>query len=108
MKRRILVIDGHPDPDRARLVHALADRYSEGALSLEHEVRRIDLATMGMPAAFYALWFRSHSVKSLERNILKFVGIGPVHHILYGAVEQNAAKRERWLDNMFVLGTGGG
>jgi hypothetical protein len=47
-------------------------------------------------------------VKSLERNILKFVGIGPVHHILYGAVEQNAAKRERWLDNMFVLGTGGG
>jgi putative NADPH-quinone reductase len=192
MKRRIVVIDGHPDPDRARLIHALADRYAKGALSWEHEVRRIDLATMeipilrsrdewarrqpppaivdaqasiawadhivflyplwlgdmpallkafleqvmrpgfalndqaslgggllrgksatvvvtmGMPAAFYALWFRSHSVKSLERNILRFVGIRPVHHILYGAVEQDAAKRERWLDNMFVLGTGAG
>lgn len=192
MKRRILVIDGHPDPDRARLIHGLADRYADGALAWEHEVRRIDLATtevpilrsreewakrrpapaiadaqasigwadhivffyplwlgdvpallkafleqvmrpgfalndqgslgggllrgksatvvvtMGMPAAFYALWFRSHSVKSLERNILRFVGIGPVHHILYGAVEQNAAKRARWLDDMFLLGTGGG
>jgi len=66
------------------------------------------VVTMGMPAAFYSLWFRSHSVKSLERNILRFVGIRPVHHILYGAVEQSAAKRARWLDDMFVLGTGGG
>jgi hypothetical protein len=47
-------------------------------------------------------------VKGLERNILRFVGIRPVHHILYGAVEQNAAKREQWLNDMFVLGTGGG
>lgn len=192
MKRRILVIDGHPDPDRARLVHALADRYAEGARSWEHEVRRIDLATadvpmlrsreewakgkpspaiadaqasiawadhivffyplwlgdmpallkafleqvmrpgfavddqgtfgggllrgksatvivtMGMPAAFYALWFRSHSVKSLERNILRFAGIRPVHHVLLGGVEQGAGKCERWLDDMFVLGTGAG
>jgi len=192
MKRRILIIDGHPDPDWARLGHALADRYAEGATSWEHEVRRIDLATtdvpilrsreewtigkpapaiadaqasiawadhlvffyplwlgdvpallkafleqvmrpgfavddqgslgggmlrgksatvivtMGMPAAFYSLWFRAHSVKSLERNILRFVGIKPVHHVLLGGVEQGAGKCERWLDDMFVLGTGGG
>ena len=192
MKRRILVVDAHPDPDRARLVHALADRYAEGAAAWEHEVRRIDLATtdfpilrsrkewadgrpvpaildaqasiawadhvvflyplwlgdvpalfkafleqvmrpgfavndqaslgggllrgksatvivtMGMPAAFYSLWFRSHSVKSLERNVLRFVGIKPVRHVLLGAVEQNPAKRQRWLDDMFMLGTGAG
>ena len=49
MKRRILLIDGHPDPDRARLIHALADRYAEGALAWQHEVRRIDLATTEVP-----------------------------------------------------------
>ena len=66
------------------------------------------IVTMGMPAAFYSLWFRSHSVKSLERNILRFVGIKPVRHVLLGAVEQNPAKRERWLDDMSVLGAGAG
>ncbi len=192
MMRRILVVDGHPDPDRARLCHALADRYVEGAQAWGHEVRRIDLATtevpilrsrrewadgrptpeiadaqasiawadhivffyplwlgdvpallkafleqvmrpgfavddqgsfgagklrgksatvivtMGMPAAFYSLWFRAHSLKSLERNILRFAGIRPVRQVLLGAVEQNAAKRARWLEDMVVLGTGGG
>ena len=49
MKRRILVIDGHPDPDRGRLIHALADRYAKGALAWDHEVRRIDLATTEIP-----------------------------------------------------------
>jgi putative NADPH-quinone reductase len=47
--RRILIVDGHPHPDHARLVHALADRYAEGALACEHEVRRIDLATADIP-----------------------------------------------------------
>lgn len=189
MSRRVLIIDGHPDSDRGRLIHALADRYADGAAALNHEVRRIDLATidvpflrspadwkdatpapsiaaaqadivwaehivffyplwlgdvpallkafleqimrpgfalkpdagpgagllrgrsatvvvtMGMPAAFYSLWFRAHSLKSLERNILKFVGIGPVHHVLLGAVEQSAKRRAAWLDRMFALGS---
>ena len=45
---RILIIDGHPDPDRARFVHALADAYADGA-ALRHEVRRIDLAGLDIP-----------------------------------------------------------
>ena len=45
----ILVIDGHPDPDRARFVHALADAYARGAKSGGHDVRRIDLATLDFP-----------------------------------------------------------
>jgi putative NADPH-quinone reductase len=36
------------------------------------------VVTMGMPALVYRWWFRAHSLKSLERNILKFVGIRPV------------------------------
>lgn len=46
---RILLIDGHPDPDPARFVHALAGAYANGATSGGHEVRRLDLATMDIP-----------------------------------------------------------
>ncbi|MBL0420899.1 NAD(P)H-dependent oxidoreductase [Ramlibacter sp. AW1] len=44
------------------------------------------VVTMGMPAAVYRWYFRAHSVRSLERNILGFVGIGPVHETLIGGV----------------------
>ena len=37
------------------------------------------VVTMGMPALVYRWYFRAHSIKALERNILGFVGIGPVH-----------------------------
>lgn len=47
--RRIAIIDGHPDPDRARFVHALADAYASGAVSGGHEIRRIELALMDFP-----------------------------------------------------------
>lgn len=44
------------------------------------------VVTMGMPALVYRWYFRAHSVKSLERNILGFVGISPVHETLIGQV----------------------
>lgn len=46
---RIALIDGHPDPDRARFVHALADSYRAGAADGGHEVKRIELATLEFP-----------------------------------------------------------
>jgi putative NADPH-quinone reductase len=189
--RRILVLDGHPDPDRARFVHALADAYARGASDAGHEVRRIDIAnlelnslrsnaefagsappepirrcqedlawaqhlvilfplwlgdmpgllkmlleqvarpgfafsatggkglprkllkgrsariivTMGMPAFFYRWYYRAHSVKNLERNILAFCGIAPVRRTLLGMVEGGqAARRQRWLEQVARLG----
>ena len=33
------------------------------------------VVTMGMPVTIYRWYFRAHSIKSLERNILGFVGI---------------------------------
>ena len=187
MSKKILVIDGHPDPDRGRFIHALADAYSDGAGLSGHEVRRLELATMdipflrsraewtdgtpvpeivaaqeailwadhivffyplwlgdvpallkafleqvarpgfalsqgtmpkpllkgrsarlvvtmGMPAFFYRFYFAAHSVKSFERNILKFVGIKPVEHTLIGNVEGEAETREQWLDTLLNLG----
>ncbi len=64
--------------------------------------------TMGMPAFFYRWYFRAHSLKSLERNILGFCGIRPVRHTLIGLIENmNENKRIRWLERMRRLGTAG-
>ena len=188
--RKLLIIDGHPDPDPGRFVHALAHAYAEGASS--HRMRMLKLAeldiptlrrtdewmtgqpspsiaaaqtdiawadhlviiyplwlgdmpallkafleqvmrpgfafryseqglpkklltgrsarvvvTMGMPAIFYKLVYRAHSVKSFERNILKFVGIRPVARTIIGGVEADPDRRRKWLEEMQALGAAG-
>ena len=62
------------------------------------------VVTMGMPAVVYRWIFRAHSIKALERNILGFVGIAPIHESLIGMVEGEAKGRERWLARMRQLG----
>jgi putative NADPH-quinone reductase len=190
--KRIVLIQGHPDPLTRHLCHALADAYAEGAQAGGHEVRQVDVArldfpllrtqhdwqngqlpatlqtaqdaigwaqhlvlvfplwmgdmpalfkgfleqvarpgfafkngedgnpfghkglagrsarvivTLGMPALVYRWYFRAHSVRSLERNILGFVGIAPVHETLIGGVDQlGDAGVRQWLDKMRALG----
>lgn len=186
--RKIVIIDGHPDLDPARFVHALAAAYAAAAREAGHEVRVIEVAnagidvlrsgkdwdkaetspqvkeaqqtiawaehvvilfplwlgampgllkgffeqvfrpgfavgagkrtlsggllkgksarvvvTMGMPGFFYRLFFFSHSLRSLRRNILHFVGIRPVRETLVGPVE-NPAVRQRSLETLRKLG----
>jgi putative NADPH-quinone reductase len=63
------------------------------------------VVTMGMPALVYRFVFRAHSLKALERNILGFVGIAPVHETLVGSIEGvDAARREGWLRKLRRLG----
>lgn len=63
------------------------------------------VVTMGMPALVYRWYFGAHSLKSLERNILKFAGIGPIRESLFGMVEAaSEAKRAKWLAAMRRLG----
>jgi putative NADPH-quinone reductase len=50
------------------------------------------VVTMGMPSLFYRLYYRSHSVRSLVRNILGFVGFKPVRVSLIGNVENSKAR----------------
>jgi len=57
-----------------------------------------------MPALFYRLVYGAHSVKSLKRNILRFVGIKPVKSSLIGNVEGSADGRAEWLGTMKKLG----
>ena len=62
--------------------------------------------TMGMPALFYRLAYGAHSLKSLERNILRFVGFKPVEHEIFGGVEDEK-NRQAALRRMAELGAAG-
>ena len=66
------------------------------------------VVTMGMPAFVYRWFFGAHSLKSLERNILRFCGIGPIGETLIGNVESSGAERRaRWLERVRELGRTG-
>lgn len=66
------------------------------------------VVTMGMPALFYRWYFRAHSLKSLERNVLKFCGIRPVKETLIGMVDNiSPAKRAGWIEKLNRLGKDG-
>lgn len=189
MTRRILVLDGHPDPRGEHFVHGLATAYRESAMAAGHELRTVVIAsldfqllrspeefqrglapkaiaavqsdiewanhlaifyplwlgsmpaltkgffeqafrpgfafgpakgrglpqqklkgrsarvvvTMGMPSFFYRWFYRAHSLKSFERNILRFCGISPVRATVVGMVE-NKATREKALAAMRRFG----
>lgn len=63
------------------------------------------VVTMGMPAAFYRLWYLGHGIAGLRRNILNFVGISPVRETLFGMVESAGDDRRRkWIAEMRALG----
>lgn len=65
--------------------------------------------TMGMPAFFYRWFYRAHSLKNLERNILRFIGLRPVRSAIIGNVAgKNAGERERWLARARKLGAAAG
>ncbi|MGE5624933.1 MAG: NAD(P)H-dependent oxidoreductase [Bacillota bacterium] len=66
------------------------------------------VVTMGMPALFYRWYFRAHSLKSLERNVLKFCGVAPVKETLIGMVEESDEPRyAKWIDKLHALGRTG-
>ena len=63
------------------------------------------VVTMGMPALVYRWYFRAHSVKSLERNILGFCGIAPIDETLIGMVDDlDEAARLKWFVKLHALG----
>lgn len=61
------------------------------------------VVTMGMPALFYRWVYRAHSLKSLERNILAFCGIGPIRASVIGTIE-SARQRRQCLAKLGELG----
>jgi putative NADPH-quinone reductase len=61
--------------------------------------------TMGMPSFLYRWYFLAHSLRSLERNILRFSGIGPIRETLIGMVESGSAPK--WIEKLRALGRNG-
>ena len=49
MKRNIVILQGHPDPSPARLGHALAEAYAQGARDAGHSLRRIEIGKLDFP-----------------------------------------------------------
>lgn len=60
------------------------------------------IVTMGMPAFVYRWFFFKHSLTSLKRNILQFVGIRPVRETIIGMIE--STNRNKWLTQIRSLG----
>jgi putative NADPH-quinone reductase len=64
------------------------------------------VVTMGMPSWIYRLIYLAHGVRSLNRNILAFVGIRPVRTTMFGLVEAVSQQtREKWCRQMFDAGS---
>lgn len=74
MPQKILIIDGHPDAERARFCHALADAYIEGAMEAGKETRVITLSEtpveMLRTARDFALPAQSEAIKSAQADLL--------------------------------------
>jgi putative NADPH-quinone reductase len=69
MTRRIVIIQGHPDPAGHHLLHALADAYAEGAKAGGHEVRSIEVAALDFPLL--------HTQEEFETGALPPALVGP-------------------------------
>jgi hypothetical protein len=58
-----------------------------------------------MPAFVYRWYFGAHSLKSLERNVLRFCGIGPLRESLIGMIETpDQSYHVKWIAKMRALG----
>jgi putative NADPH-quinone reductase len=63
------------------------------------------VVTMGMPAFIYRWYFRAHSLRSLQRNILRFIGFRRVRATVIGSIAtMNTAARAKYLEAMQALG----
>lgn len=47
--KRIVILQGHPDPDGGHFCHALAQAYANGAAEAGHEVHVVSIATLAFP-----------------------------------------------------------
>ena len=81
------------------------DSFGHGSKQLLKGKSARVVVTMGMPTLMYRLYFGAHGLKSLERSILTFSGIGPIRESLIGRVDARSTEsRGRWLIRMQSLG----
>ena len=117
MVQRIAIIQGHPDPGK-RFCRALGEQTFRPGFAFkigEHGWGRLlhgrsarIVVTMGMPAFIYRCYFGAHGLKSLERSILRFVGIRPIRETLIGMIAKaDEGKRKAHLEKLRAVGREG-
>lgn len=73
MRRRVLVINGHPDPSGDRFCTALAAAYLRGADRGGHQIRRLDVGTLNFDPVASPAEFMGHpgeAAKAAQDDIL--------------------------------------
>jgi putative NADPH-quinone reductase len=89
MGKRILVVNGHPDPALKTFCCALADAYAAGAGKAGHELRRIDVGTLALPPIHTAQEFEGQSdldaVRTAQADISWCEHLVVVHPLWLGA-----------------------
>jgi putative NADPH-quinone reductase len=67
--KRVVVVNGHPDPSPARFSAALCAAYSEGAESKGHKTRQVDVGAVPTPGAAsdHLHWLKYDAAKLLEQ-----------------------------------------
>src|SRR5579864_5711088 len=99
MSKRILIIDGHPDSQAGRYVHALSKAYFDGAHLGGHEVRSIILSETDFPLLRTRVEFQSEAppsicqyqelIKWAEHIVILFpLWLGSMPALLKGFLEQ--------------------
>jgi len=89
MGKRILIVNGHPDPALKNFCCALSDAHGAGARSAGHEVRRIDVGVLGLPLIHSAREFEGESdlepVRTAQADIAWCQHLVIVHPLWLGS-----------------------
>lgn len=74
MSRKILIIDGHPDPKGSHFVHELADFYRQGAKEGGHAVRMLRVGELRFPLLHTVKAYLSgkvpESIRAAQKSIV--------------------------------------
>lgn len=65
--KRVLVVNGHPDPDARRFCAAVCAAYAEGAQSRGYATQRLDVGALTLPGADGDRWLWDEEAEVLER-----------------------------------------
>jgi putative NADPH-quinone reductase len=63
------------------------------------------IMTMGMPGFVYCWYYGAHALRMLKRNILAFVGAGPIRSTIHGMIDAvSTERRQGWLRKAEAMG----
>ena len=90
MSKKIVIIQGHPDPKDKHFCHALAKAYAEGAESAGHKVTIIEVAHIDFPLLRTQQDFDHgdpiEAIKNVQRIILEAEHLVMVYPLWFGGL----------------------